>query len=140
MAVKARKELPGTQEELVEKGLLSPVRRLILSKFDAGDAKKMISPGSYESIFAVDVAGRITVGEEYESQIPVPWERIAVYLLNELADELSEREVKRLLQAALKTEPQEEVVATVKEHAHLMLGKRPCQGKVTGSVVVRIQE
>ena len=116
--------------------ILTPIQKLLIAKFDPGDARDHVHQGVYEDQFNVSVVGRITVGEDYESKPTVPWEKIACFLLSNYPG----RVTKRLILEAMTTEVDLEMSAKVKEIAQGFSEPRSNRGRVNGAVVVKLLE
>jgi hypothetical protein len=115
---------------------LTPIQKLLIAKFDAGDARDHVYPGTYEDEFNVSVVGKLTVGEDYDSRPTVPWEKIACFLLSNYPG----RVTKRLILEALTTEVDPEMSARVKDITQGFSEPRTNRGRVNGAVVVRLLE
>ena len=121
---------------------LSGAQLLALSKAvnsnKAKEASSNLSVGEHSVDFTVRVQGTLTRGKDYEQQIVAkadPWTLLAAALSH-----LNGVTVNSLVKESLTADPA--LVKSVKESANDALGaikaptKTPCNGKVTGGVLV----
>jgi hypothetical protein len=115
--------------------MLTPTQQLVLSKIKI-DENLNVAPGSYHEKFTVEVNGMVTVGEDSESQVAVPWKKIALCLL----DGLSDADAAAVARKALSFKEDKNLEERIKAKLALKLGKNPRKGSVTGVVLTQILE
>lgn len=133
MPVSVRRRL---EFEKTEPGLLTPKQAIILAQFDPGKARDEMKPGTIETSFQADVIGKVTIGEDFEQQVSIPWKQIALALL----EGQSQRAMLRVGKQAIESPGDIDIEGKLKETLSPILGKRPCKGRVTGTCIVRIHQ
>ena len=119
--------------------VLTPAEAIALTKFDPENARDDMSTGDHAVRFAVEVAGILKVGEDYNQRFVAkadPWTMLSVAL-----SKLNNVTIESIVAEALSVEP--ELAKAIKAKADIAIDAlkaatvQRARGKVTGAIGFR---
>ncbi len=127
---------------------LTSEQALALTKHKPGKAREAMKPGNYSGTMTLRASYDMRIGEDYEQTVTasVPWMDITMYLLGQVNAATRKKLVRDFLRESgggKKVAVDPEVIKAEAAEAIAELAstaKRPCKGKVTGSLHVDVLE